>query len=115
MARTAVSPSPFTDNAGLTDPAGTTLDPTNGHSVAPVVSSEQLVLRLAVTTTGGNVTIKAGFNGGSDLVVNVPNSTTKWIGPLSSQKYLQVDSLVNVDLAAGMTGKITAFTIDRVA
>lgn len=116
MARTNVPLSAWTPDAGLADPAGTTADATNGHNVPAVGQSQRVVLRVANSAGASkNVTVKAGNNppaqraGLSDKVVAVGAGATVWIGPLSSDRFIQTDGSVNVDLESGLTGTITAF------
>ncbi|MGI5515301.1 hypothetical protein [Streptomyces sp. CA-106131] len=120
MARTAVPYSNWVANSSLSDPAGTTIDATNSHTIA--ASRGELTL-LRVTNTAAsnkNVTIKAGNNdpawrrGQGDLTVTVnATSGVQWIGPLSSSRFVQTDGSINIDIASGHTGTITAFKMPR--
>ncbi|MET8185720.1 hypothetical protein ABZV15_07970 [Streptomyces sp. NPDC005246] len=123
MARTDVPISNLVGNGSLADPAGTTIDATNSHSVSLAsVHSEELVLR--VTNTHGSahtVTVKAGganppsWRGGQgDLTVSVPATTgVVFIGPLSSSRFVQAGNVLNIDIEASHTGKITALKVPR--
>ncbi|MFI0939149.1 hypothetical protein [Streptomyces sp. NPDC021020] len=123
MARTDVPLSVLVGNGSLADPAGTTIDATNDHSIGVAVTHpEELLIR--VTNTAGSdhvVTVKAGgpyppaWRGGQgDLTVTVPATTgVAWIGPLSSSRFLQAGNVLNVDIESGHTGKITAFKVPR--
>jgi hypothetical protein len=123
MARTDVPISILVGNGSLADPAGTTIDATNDHSISlATVHSEELLIR--VTNTAGadhTVTVKAGganppaWRGGQgDLTVTVPaTSGVAWIGPLSSSRFFQAGNVLNVDIETGLTGKITAFKVPR--
>lgn len=123
MARTAVTVTALTPNAGTTEPAGTTADPTNGHVVDPTGDSEALLLRCANTAgTPKNAIVKAGANppaldaGLGDLTVQVPaTSGVRWIGPLTSGRFIQADGKVNVDLESGFAGTVTAYRVPRTA
>jgi hypothetical protein len=114
--RTNIPLSAFTPDAGLADPAGTTADPTNGHNILAVGQSQRIVLRVANSAEASkNLTVKAGNNppaqraGLSDKVVAVGAGATVWIGPLSSDRFIQANGSMNVDLEAGFAGTITAF------
>ena len=126
MARTAVSYTDLTANTAVADVAGTNVDPTNGHTVAKAVP-ERTILRITNTTASTKtVTIKAGsanppaFAGGlGDLVVSLTagNVTTQvaFVGPLDSSRFLQADGSLSLDVAASMTGTITAFRVPKTA
>jgi hypothetical protein len=124
MARTAVT---VTDLAALsstltpsvTDPTGTTADPTNGHTVTGV-RPEVLVFRVSNTTAGAlNAILRAGTqplapsSGQGDLTVSVPANSTVWIGPAESARFLQPDGSVSLDLGTGFAGKVTAFKVNH--
>ena len=127
MARTAVAYSSLTYNSSLADPAGTALNPgaSNGHVIPAAGPNGQAVpeltlLRVVVGTTGGNITIKAGTqplaiaSGQGDLVVTAGNSSTNWIGPFDSGRFLQSDGTMLVDVASAVVpGTITAFKVPR--
>ncbi|GLZ34886.1 hypothetical protein Lesp02_70730 [Lentzea sp. NBRC 105346] len=115
MARTAVPYSSFVGNGNLADPAGTNGDPTNGHTIA-AAKPERTMLRVNNTSGASkNVTIKAGTYppawaaGQGDLVVAVGATSTQWIGPLESGRFLQSDGSLSIDLGASFTGTVTAF------
>lgn len=122
MARTAVAYSKWVANANLADPAGTTADATNGHVINAAVP-ERTVLR--VSNTAGSalaVTVKAGdyppalASGQGDLAVTVAASTgVQFIGPFESGRFLQSDGSLQVDLAGGFAGKVTAFLLPAAA
>jgi len=122
MARTAVTITTFVANAGTTEPAGTAVDPTNGHVInAAGIPVEEIMIRVANTNgTQRTVTVKAGGNppaleaGQGDLAVVVPATTgVKWIGPLSSGRFVQADGTILVDLEASIAGTITAYRFPR--
>lgn len=122
MARTAVTVTELTANAATSEPAGTAADPTNDHVISGV-PCEELLIRLANTNGSDRVaTIKAGDNppaleaGLGDLSVTVPATTgVKWIGPLTSARFVQDDGTVLIDLAASFAGTVTAYRIPRTA
>lgn len=119
MARTAIVPRALSKNSNLIGTTGTTtIDSTlvtNGVTIANA-KPERLLLRVTNTEASTNtVTIKAGDNppalraGQGDLVVTLAASTgVQFIGPLESDKYLQDDGSLSIDLETGMTGAIDA-------
>lgn len=119
MPRTAVVPRALAKNSGLNGATGaTTIDSTlvtNGVTIANA-RPERLLIRVANTEGSTNtVTVKAGDNppalraGQGDLVVTVAaTSGVQFIGPLESDKYLQADGSLEIDLETGMTGSIDA-------
>lgn len=127
MARTAVAYTALTYNASTADPAGVALNPGvgNGHVVPAAgpgsqAEPEKTLLRVVVGATGGNITVKAGSqplaiaSGQGDLVVTAANSSTNWIGPFDSGRFLQADGSILVDVAAAVVpGTITAFKVPR--
>lgn len=126
MARTSVTYTDLTANTAVADVAGTTLDATNSHTVAKA-HPERTILRITNTTSSTKtVTVKAGatnppgFAGGlGDLVVSLTagNVTTQvaFVGPLDSSRFLQADGSLSLDVAASMTGTVTAFRVPRSA
>lgn len=120
MARTAVSYSELVANSNLAQPAGTNVDPTNGHIINDAVP-ELTVLRVTNTNASDRVvTVKAGANppalaqGLGDLAVTVAaTSGVQFIGPLESGRFLQADGSLWVDIGASMTGTITALRVPR--
>lgn len=125
MARTAVTYSDLVANSNLADPAGTNLDPTNGHTIAKA-TPERTILRVTNTASASKTyTVKAGgvnppafANGLGDLAVTLTagNVTTQvaFIGPFDSSRFLQSDGSLSVDVGSGATGTITAFRVPRV-
>lgn len=120
MARTAVPLTDLTTATSVADPAGTTADPTNGHTITGV-RPEVLVLRVRNTSAGAvNAIVKAGTfplaesSGQGDLTVSVAaTSGSVFIGPLESARFLQNDGSISLDLGAGFTGNVTAFKVNR--
>lgn len=123
MARTAVTVTTLTANAGTTEPSGTTADPTNDHSVDPGGPTDLLLIRLANTNGTDRVaTIVAGDSppalkaGQGNLDITVPaTSGVKWVGPLESARFIQSDGLVHIDLAASFAGTVTAYKVPKTA
>jgi hypothetical protein len=124
MARTAVVPRALVKNSNLIGTSGaTTIDSTlvtNGVTIANA-KPERLLIRVTNTEGSTNtVTVKAGDNppalraGQGDLVVTVAaTSGVQYIGPLESDKYLQADGSLEIDLETGMTGSLDALYMPR--
>jgi hypothetical protein len=119
MARTLVPVTDLTAGTSVVDPAGTTADQPNGHTVTGA-RPEVLLLRVSNSTAGAlNATVKAGTqplavsSGQGDLVVSVPATGAVFIGPLESARFLQNDGSLSLDLQAGFAGKVTAFRTNR--
>lgn len=117
MARTNVPLQAFVANSELADPTAVAIDATNQHVIPAVGQSQRIVLRIKNTFAGSKaVTIKAGdsvpgFRSGlGDLTITLATQNlTKWVGPLESARFIQDDGTISVDVAASMTGEITAF------
>jgi hypothetical protein len=122
MARTAVTVTALSGNSGVAQPAGTTIDPTNGH-VINNAKPEQLILR--VTNTNGTqrtLTIKAGdyppavAAGLGDYTIVIAATTgVAIVGPFESGRFLQSDGTLQIDCEASMAGVIQAFEVTRKA
>jgi hypothetical protein len=116
MPRTNVPLQAFAANGELTDPTPVTIDATNQHVIPAAGQSQRIVLRVKNTFAGSKVvTVKAGdkepaFRAGlGDLAVTLAQNAVKWIGPLESARFIQNDGTIEVDVASGTTGEITAF------
>lgn len=119
MARTAVAVTDLTAATSVADPAGTTADPTNGHTITGA-RPEVLSVRVKNTTGGAlNAILRAGTfpmagsAGQGDLTVSVGAGATVFISPSESARFLQNDGSVSLDLQAGFTGTVTAFKVNR--
>lgn len=121
MARVLIPTQLLHKNGALTDDAGVAVDVANGHAVAPARESRFFLEVSNTDVADHNVTIKAGDyfgagayskDAGSLTVVAVAGKRTK-IGPLESARFGQVGGLIQVDLAAGITGVIRAFEVPR--
>lgn len=120
MARTAVPPTALTANAATADPAGTAVDPANGHVISGV-PLEELMLEVNSTFAGAkSFTIKAGANppaleaGQGDLVVAI-NNAVRLIGPFTSGRFAQADGSLWLDVEAAATGTVKAIHVPRTA
>ncbi len=119
MTRTAVTVTDLTAATSVADPAGTTADPTNGHTVTGV-RPEVLLFRVKNTTGGAlNAILRAGTqplanaSGQGDLTVSVGAGAIVFIGPTESARFLQSDGSVSLDLQATFAGTVTAFKVNR--
>ncbi len=119
MARTAVPVTDLTAATSTADPAGTTADATNGHTVTGT-RPEVVVFRVKNTTGGSlNAIVRAGTqplapsSGQGDLTVAVGAGVAVFIGPLESARFLQADGSISLDLQATFTGTVTAFKVNR--
>lgn len=124
MARTALTPTVLTANTSTADPAGDDLDATNSHVFTPTSPLDEYLIRVTNTTASTKtLTVKAGDNppadaaGAGDLVVSLTagnvTAQVKWVGPLTSSRFIQNDGTVNLDVASAMTGKIAVFRVPR--
>lgn len=133
MARTPITPTVLrpisVETASTTfqaDPAGTATvaGAGNGVSVASGGSwhgyqdMDRVILRLNNATGGAlTATIKAGTNplapsgGQADLVISIPATSTKWIGPFDSARFAQSDGSLAVDSSGVIT--VSAFAVQR--
>lgn len=122
MPRTAVPVTSLTPNAQNLTPAGTALDPANGHTIAaPPLRTSQLLIRITNTFAGTKlITFKAGGSnppavrkGLGDLAITIAASTGDNLFLLESARFGQVDGTINVDIAAGAVGFITAIALPK--
>lgn len=126
MARTQVPLTVLGPNTAVADIVGTAIDATNSHYVdLGGYEAEQIVLRITNTSASTKTaTVKKGIDppadaNGADLVVSLTagdsTPTVAFAGPFTSARFIQSGSQLNIDIAAGMTGKIAAFAIPRTA
>lgn len=124
MARTALTVTSVASNTATADPAGDDLDPTNGHVLTVSSPLESYIIRVTNTTSSTKtLTIKAGDNppadaagqGDLDVSFGAGNVTpvVKFIGPLTSARFIQNDGTLNIDPATSMTGKIAVLRVAR--
>jgi hypothetical protein len=128
MARAALAYSVTVPNGNLADPAGTATVAGAGNGLqipsvptppAIVKSLPELTLLRVSNASGGSgtVTIKAGTqplaiaSGQGDLTVTVANTTTQWIGPFESGRFVQSDGSMILESSVVMT--VTAFQLKR--
>lgn len=127
MARTATAATTLTSIAGVSAftatalPAGTAIDPTNGHNVpSAFAKTSELFLYVDHTTASTKVlTIKAGVNPPAlrsaigDATFTLAATTKYFVGPFEAAQFAQADGSLNVDVAAGATGTIYPIIIKR--
>ena len=120
MARDAVTVTALTANAINTNPAGTTINTTNGANIAGVKNSDRLLIRVTNTNATARVaTVKAGVNpsalraGLGDLAITVPATSGDVLLVVESARFVQTDGSINVDFAASMAGVISAVRIPK--
>ncbi len=128
MARTAVTITTLTAeaaNAFVLASAGVAIDATNSHVITPPAGCDprELVLFVSNTTSSSKAaTVKAGVNppathkSAGDLTVTLADGSTTATNafvPLTGSRFMQADGTINVDIAAGMTGRIACLRIPR--
>jgi len=126
MARVALPYSALVANSNLADPTGvaTVAGAGNGLQVPDISPNrrqafpERTLLRVANASGGsGTISILASNNppnvagGQGNLTVTVANSTTQWIGPFESNRFLQSDGSMILETSVVMT--VTAFNAPR--
>lgn len=122
MARTNVPLTNLLANNGISEPAGTAVDPANGHVIDVTGLSGQVIIEINNTFAGTKVvTVKAGDTNPpafrkdlGDLAYTAQASGRSFIGPLESARFIQRASdpgKLYVDLAAAITGTIAALFI----
>lgn len=120
MPRTAVSYSNLVANGGLTTPSGTavTSGSGNGGQIANA-APEETIIRVSNASGGsGTVTLLAGSyppamaSGlGNATAFTVANSSSAYIGPFESGRFLQSDGSLIFETSVNMTA--TAFRVPR--
>lgn len=118
MAAATLTPTPLVVNGNVVDPSGTASVAGSGNGfTVPAQGSKLLYFRAANASGGaGNFTIFAGSqplaisSGQGNLVVAVANSTSQWIGPVDSARFLQTDGSLKIETSVVLT--TAAFTID---
>ena len=120
MPRTAVAYSNLVANGGLTTPAGTSVSSGagNGGQVANA-APEETIIRVSNASGGsGTVTLLAGSYPpalaaglGNATAFTVANSSSAYIGPFESGRFLQSDGSLIFETSVTMTA--TAFRVPR--
>ena len=126
MARVALPYNNLVPNSDLLDPTGvaTVAGAGNGLQIPDISPNrrqslpELTLLRVANASGGsGTITLLAATNppnvagGQGTLVTTVANSTTRWIGPFESNRFIQSDGSLVVESSVVMT--VTAFRVPR--
>lgn len=115
MARAKLTVTPLTPNGALDDPAGSDIN-SDGHYIQAAVP-ERTILRVTNSGTTGKVKVVAGeyppalAAGQGDIEYEVENNKTAFLGPFESGRVLRGDGSIHIDVAAGFSGKITAFVV----
>jgi hypothetical protein len=120
MATTAVAYSNLVANGGLTTPAGTSVasGAGNGGQIANAVP-EQTIIRVSNASGGsGTVTLLAGqappalaAGLGNAAAFTVANSSTAYLGPFESGRFVRADGSLIFETSVAMTA--TAFRIPK--
>ena len=120
MARDAVTITELTSGTAATNPAGTTINTTNGAVINGAKDTSRLLIRITNTNGTDRVaTIKAGDNppavrkGLGDLAITVPVTSGDKIVVVESARFLQDDGSIQVDFAASMAGVISAVRLPK--
>jgi hypothetical protein len=126
MARTQIPLTNLLATNGIAAPAGTAVDPTNGHYVDVTGLTGRIVIYVNNTVAATKVaTVKAGTAPPAfrkdlgDLAYTVGASSAAYIGPLESARFVQspggtdggTGGRIWIDLAAAITGTIAALYI----
>lgn len=124
MAKVALAYNNLISNGNLVDPSGTAsvAGAGNGFSVPDISPNrrqslpEFTLLRVSNASGGsGTVSVLAGTNppnvaaGQGALTVTVANSTTQWVGPFESNRFIQADGSLQIESSVVMT--VTAFRV----
>lgn len=128
MARVALPYSTLVSNGNLLDPTGVATVAGAGNGLqTPDISPnrrqsvpELTLLRVANASGGsGTISLLAGTNppnvaaGQGSLTVTVANSTTQWVGPFESNRFIQSDGSLIMETSVVMT--VTAFKVPAYA
>jgi hypothetical protein len=126
MPRVALTYNNLAANSNLTDPTGvaTVAGAGNGLQIPDISPNrrqsvpELTLLRVNNATAGsGTISLLAGTNppnvaaGQGNLTTTVGPSTTQWIGPFESNRFIQSDGSLIVETSVVMT--VTAFKVPR--
>lgn len=119
MARVAVAVTALASGASTATPAGGTIEPANGATIAAGPGDRTIVRVTNTAAAAHKVTFKRGptnppamRRGLGDLVLTLPEATDVLV-VLESARFSKVDGTIDVDFDAGMTGKISAVAIPK--
>lgn len=123
MARTLIHSTTLTANAATANPAGTSIDVSNGMYIAAGGPTEELFLRVSHTASSTKTaTINAGDSppgnvGGSLTVTSTGDGSTtpvvSLVGPFTSARFLQADGTIEVDFASSSAGTVEVIRLPR--
>lgn len=115
MARDAVAITELTLNGGTDEPAGTTINVSNGAYVAAGGNTDKLLLIVRNTNASARVvTIPAGVGPTAalgDLAVTVAANTGVELIVLESARFAQSDGNINIDFAASFAGTVACLRL----
>src|SRR4051794_8090718 len=102
MARTAVPYSNLVPNGQLADPAGTAVASGAGNGGQIASSFPELTVLRVANASGGSGTISvlpgslplAAAGGQGAFTATVANSTSSWLGPFESGRFIQNDGSI---------------------
>ena len=118
MPRDTVAITELDLNAGTAEPAGTTIVPANGASIAAGGCTRKLLIRVTNTHAADHtVTVRAGVHppafrsGLGDAAITVPATSGVRYITVESARFVQPDGSIYLDFDTGMTGKVMAFRL----
>lgn len=128
MPRTAVTPTVLTANDATAEGAGTTIDGTlvtNGVSVALTHPLEEHILEVTHTSDAEkDLTVAAGDDPPADaagqgalveaFAAGNVTAVTKFVGPLTSSRFIQNDGTLHIDFETGFTGTLRVIRVPRI-
>lgn len=120
MARDTVTVTALTQNAGTTNPVGTTITPANDAEIDGTLAERMLIRVTNTHGTAHPVVIKAGVNppafrsGLGDLSVTVPLTSGDVLIPIESARFMQADGKIHIDFETDHAGKISAIALPKV-
>lgn len=121
MPRDAVTITALSANAGVANPAGTTINAANDIVVNAVGDGGLVVLR--VTNTHGTdhpITVKAGADkalapraGLGDLAVTIPATSGDMLIVLETARFKQPGDVINIDIETNHAGVVSAVRVPK--
>jgi hypothetical protein len=119
MARTAAPYTTLTVGGSATDPTGVSSASGAGNGVQVAAARPELTILRVANASGGSGTISvlagtqplAPSSGQGPLTVTVANSSTQWIGPFESARFIQSDGSLIAESSVALT--VTAFKVNR--
>lgn len=119
MARTAAPYTTLAVAGNVADPTGVSSASGAGNGVQVANARPELTVLRVVNSSGGSGTFSvlagaqplAPSSGLGPQTVTVANSTTQWIGPFESARFIQPDGSLIGESSVAMT--VTAFKVNR--